>query len=90
MALGVSVLTLYYLVTAWIELFWKNQPADAEKLHHLPAIRRGQMGIPALLLALVSLAAGLLPEPLFRLCSIAAEQLLNNDAYIKAVLGVTL
>lgn len=90
MALGVSVLTLYYLVTAWIVLFWKNQPADAEKLHHLPAIRRGQMSIPALLLALVSLAAGLLPEPLFRLCRIAAEQLLNNDAYIKAVLGVTL
>ncbi|MDK9718336.1 MAG: Na+/H+ antiporter subunit D [Trichlorobacter sp.] len=89
MALGVSVLTLYYLVTAWIALFWKNQPADAEKLHHLPAVRRGQMIVPALLLALVSLVAGLLPEPLFRLCHIASEQLLNNDAYIKAVLGVT-
>lgn len=88
MALAVSVLTLYYLVTAWIELFWKNQPADAEKLHHLPAMRRGQMIVPALLLALVSLVAGLLPEPLFRLCRTAAEQLLHNDAYIKAVLGV--
>jgi multicomponent Na+:H+ antiporter subunit D len=87
-ALGVSVLTLYYLVTAWIELFWKNQPADAAELHRLVPVRRNQMLVPALLLALVSLVAGLLPEPLFKLCRTAAEQLVHNDAYIKAVLGV--
>jgi len=87
-ALGVSVLTLYYLVTAWIELFWKNRPADAPELRRLVPVRRYQMLVPALLLALVSLLAGLLPEPLFRLCRTAAEQLVHNDAYIKAVLGV--
>ena len=87
-ALGVSMLTLYYLVNAWIEIFWKNQPAAAER-HYVPSLRRRQLLAPALLLALVSLVLGLLPEPLFRLCHQAAEQLLHPEPYIRAVLGVT-
>ncbi|QOX78870.1 Na+/H+ antiporter subunit D [Trichlorobacter lovleyi] len=88
-ALGVSVLTLYYLVTAWIDVFWKNRPAGAAELHSPAPVRRRQMLAPALLLTLLSLIMGLLPELVFKLCRTAAEQLLHNDAYIKAVLGAT-
>lgn len=87
-ALGVSVLTLYYLVNAWIELFWKPRPVDAAELRSLTPLRRRQLLGPALGLALVSVLLGLLPEPLFRLCSAAADQLLQPQFYIEAVLGV--
>lgn len=88
-ALGVSVLTLYYLLNAWIELFWKNCPECAAGLHHLSAQRRRQLYGPAVLLALGSVLLGSVPEPFFRLCRQAAEQLLHNEPYIRAVLGVT-
>ncbi len=87
-ALGVSVLTLYYLVNAWIQLFWKPRPADAPELRSLPPLRRRELLAPAALLVLFSLLFGLLPEPLFRLCRAAADQLLHNEPYIRAVLGV--
>ena len=86
-ALGVSVLTLYYLTNAWIQLFWKPRPADAAELRSLQPLRRRQLLGPALVLALLSLLLGVLPEPLFRLCSAAAEQLLQPQSYIEAVLG---
>ena len=87
-ALGVSVLTLYYLSNAWIQIYWKPASDDAAKLQYLPPRRRQQLLAPTLLLALVSLVLGLLPEPLFKLCHVAAQQLLNPTAYISAVLGV--
>ena len=87
-ALGVSVLTLYYLTNAWIQIYWKPAPAGGEELQYLPPRRRRQLLAPTLLLALISLVLGLLPEPLFRLCHVAAGQLLNPTAYITAVLGV--
>lgn len=87
-ALGVSVLTLWYLVNAWIVLFWKERPDDAEELRHLQPLRRRQLFVPTLALAAVSLWLGLVPEPLFRLCNVAAGQLLSPEAYLRAVLGV--
>jgi len=86
-ALGVSVLTLYYLTNAWIHIYWKPAPEAAAKLQYLPPHRRHQLLAPTLLLALFSLVLGLLPEPLFRLCHSAAEQVLNPSSYITAVLG---
>lgn len=87
-ALGVSVLTLWYLVNAWIVLFWKERPAEAEELRSLPLPMRRRLLAPALALAAVSLLAGLLPEPLFRLCNAAAAQLSSPEPYLRAVLGV--
>ncbi len=87
-ALGVSVLTLYYLTNAWIQIYWKPAPAGEGELQYLPPRRRRQLLAPTLLLALISLVLGLLPEPLFKLCHVAAQQLLNPTAYITAVLGV--
>jgi multicomponent Na+:H+ antiporter subunit D len=87
-ALGVSVLTLFYLTNAWIQIYWKPAADDGAKLQYLPPHRRHQLLAPTLLLALVSLVLGLLPEPLFRLCHAAAEQVLNPSAYITAILGV--
>jgi multicomponent Na+:H+ antiporter subunit D len=86
-SLGVSVLTLYYLCNAWIQIYWKPASDYAAKLQYLPPRRRQQLLAPTLLLALVSLVLGLLPEPLFKLCHAAATQLLNPAPYISAVLG---
>lgn len=88
-ALGVSFLTLFYLVRSWSEAFWKERSATEGSEHHaIPALQRQQMFAPAAALALVSLVMGLATEPFFRLSLAAANQLLNPASYIAAVLGV--
>jgi len=87
-ALGVSILTLYYLVNAWIEIFWKQRPAHQPEPASLSPVHRRQMLAPTIFLACFSLLLGLFPEPLFRICLAAANQLLNNEPYIRAVLGI--
>lgn len=88
-ALGVSFLTLFYLVRSWSEAFWKERSSTDESEHRTtPALQRQQMLAPAAALALVSLVMGLATEPFFRLSLAAANQLLNPASYIAAVLGV--
>jgi len=88
-ALGVSFLTLFYLIRSWSEAFWKGRPATEEtETHTIPPLQRKQMYAPAAVLALVSLLMGLAVEPFFRLSLAAANQLLAPAAYIAAVLGV--
>jgi multicomponent Na+:H+ antiporter subunit D len=90
-ALGVSFLTLFYLVRSWSEVFWKEQSATKESEHRtIPALQRRQLLAPAAVLALVSLVMGLTVEPFFRLSLAAANQLLAPAGYIAAVLGVNL
>jgi multicomponent Na+:H+ antiporter subunit D len=88
-ALGVSFLTLFYMVSSWSDAFWKERPVEEQSVHHsIPAQQRWQMYGPAGTLALVSLVMGLATEPFFRLSLAAAGQLLNPAGYISAVLGV--
>lgn len=88
-ALGVSFLTLFYLVRSWSEAFWKERPAAEEDgCQPIPALQFRQMFAPAAVLALVSLLMGLAVEPFFRLSLAAANQLLSPAGYIAAVLGV--
>lgn len=89
-ALGVSFLTLFYLVRSWSEAFWK-EPSSTEESGQgtIPVLQRRQMYAPTIALALVSLVIGLAVEPFFRLSLAAANQLLNPAGYIAAVLGVT-
>jgi multicomponent Na+:H+ antiporter subunit D len=86
-ALGVGLLTLFSMTKIWAEAFWKEKPAAGDE----DAARTNQTGLPLLLpiiiLATVTVSIGLITEPVFRLASQAAEQLLNPADYIQAVLG---
>jgi multicomponent Na+:H+ antiporter subunit D len=86
-ALGVGLLTLFSMTKIWAEAFWKEKPAAGDE----DAARTNQTGLPLLLpiiiLATVTVSIGLITEPVFRLASQAAEQLLNPADYIRAVLG---
>ena len=87
-ALAVSFLTLFYMLRAWSEVFWKARPAGDGAVHHpFAPLKRRQMFGPVVALALVSLVMGLAAEPFFQLSLTAAEQLLNPGDYIDAVLG---
>lgn len=87
-ALGVSILTLFYMVKSWSETFWKERAA-AEDHATLPlsSLHTFQLYGSAVALALVSLVMGLAAEPVFRVSLAAAGQLLDPAGYTAAVLG---
>jgi multicomponent Na+:H+ antiporter subunit D len=79
--LVVGLLTLLSMGRTWAESFWR--PADAPD--------RATPGMPYLCaiagLSLVTLAMTIGAEPLFALTSRGAQQLLQREPYISAVLG---
>ncbi|QQS47294.1 MAG: Na+/H+ antiporter subunit D [Acidobacteriota bacterium] len=81
-ALGVSVLTLFSMTKIWAEVFWKKSDAVA-----FPCPIGRELLAPTALLAALSAVIGLLAEPFFTVASRAAEQLLDREEYIRAVLG---
>ncbi|MFZ6027138.1 MAG: Na+/H+ antiporter subunit D [Chloroflexota bacterium] len=82
--LGVSVMTLYSMTKVWNEAFWKEHPATPTvPLRQVSAwMWAGAIGLVAL-----SLAAGLLAEPILALSAEAAAQLNDPNSYIQAVIG---
>jgi multicomponent Na+:H+ antiporter subunit D len=84
-ALGVGLLTLLSMTKIWNEAFWKPAPDG------MAADAGGRSGTGLLLpigaLAAVTIVIGLAAEPLFSLATSAADQLLDREAYITAVLG---
>ncbi len=91
-ALAVSILTLFSMTKIWAEAFWKDRPmppGEPRVLYHPHVAGRAWLllGMPALLLALTTVVMGVGAEPVFRLSLAAADQLLNPDLYIAAVLG---
>ena len=85
-ALITGLLTLYSMVKIWAEVFWKAPPADAPERPQVggslwPVYTA--IGIMAALAVLIGVAI----EPLFVLAEAAAEQMLDADSYIEAVLG---
>jgi multicomponent Na+:H+ antiporter subunit D len=88
-ALGVGLLTLFSMTKIWAEAFWK--PADgppAGPCSRPPEARGWAWQLaPIAALALVTVALGLIGQPMFALAGRAAEQLLDPAGYIEAVLG---
>lgn len=84
-ALFVSIMTLFSMTKIWSEAFWRAEPAPGAKAPREKA--------PALATACVAAMAGLTlmigfgAAPAYRLAARAAEQLLDNQTYIRAVLG---
>lgn len=83
-ALSVSLLTVLSMARLWEEAFWKPAPAPASSPRH-----RLGVAILAPIAFLVTLTVGLtvFAGPLSTLTAKAAEQLLDRNAYIRAVLG---
>lgn len=86
--LFVSMLTLYSMIKIWTYAFWSQRPAEFNRpLPQLPAGELFPRLAPPVVLALLTVWFGVYGGPLFSLSLQAAEQLLNRQAYIQAVLG---
>jgi multicomponent Na+:H+ antiporter subunit D len=90
-ALGVSALTLFSMTKIWAEVFWKKNGATADNYAPglAPRPRRVTLSMlaPTLLLVTLNVVIGMLAEPFFAIAARAAQQLLNREEYIRAVLG---
>jgi multicomponent Na+:H+ antiporter subunit D len=85
-ALTVSLLTILSMARVWEEAFWKPAPDHSSAATHQPRLGATILAPVALLVSLTigfSIAAG----PLYGLASRAAQQLLDGDEYVRAVLG---
>lgn len=87
-ALFVGLLTLFSMIKIWNEAFWKDSPVD-NKSNTVPGtfMQNVFLFFPIVLLALITVTIGLNVEPFFDIAQKAADQLLNPQEYIKAVLG---
>jgi len=94
-ALVTGALTLYAMMRAWSEAFWKPAPPpeaggvderDRPGPMH-PRERRLRLG-PIVGLALLIVTIGLLPGPFFGLARRAADQLLDPASYVAAVRSI--
>ncbi|MHB8862620.1 MAG: Na+/H+ antiporter subunit D [Pirellulaceae bacterium] len=93
-ALVVGFLTLLSMTKLWSEVFWKPPPhaalvTPASEGRSVAAEGRANLSLfmPMLLLAAITVMIGVAAEPMLVLSSRAADQLLNPEGYIKAVLG---
>ena len=85
-SLAVSLLTVLSMARLWDEAFWK--PAA---VHASPSVPQPRLGTPLLapIAFLVSLTIGItvFAGPVSSMTTRAAEQLLDRNAYVRAVLG---
>jgi multicomponent Na+:H+ antiporter subunit D len=87
-SLFVGLLTLFSMIKIWNEVFWKDQ-IGGESLKQKFNLRRDfLLFLPIALLAAITIIIGLNAEPFFKIAEQAADQLLNKNNYIDAVLGV--
>src|SRR5687767_11288035 len=85
-ALTVSLLTVLSMARVWEEAFWKRATDHAPEPVHQPRLGGAILAPVALLVSLTigfSVAAG----PVYGLATRAAQQLLDRDGYVRAVLG---
>ncbi|MFA7664866.1 MAG: proton-conducting transporter membrane subunit [Burkholderiaceae bacterium] len=92
-ALAVGLLTLYSMLKIWNEAFWKQasrlSDAAARRWHADPHLKLAMLA-PILVLASLTLTIGLWPEPFVDFSVRAAGQMLDGEAYARAVLNQTL
>lgn len=86
-ALVVGLLTIFSMAKIWSEAFWKPAPAEQSEVRRLSAKERWLYYLPIAILAITTVVIGLVADPFFTLAKQAAEQLLQPEAYLKAVLG---
>lgn len=85
-----SFITLYVIAKLWAEVFWKNIPEDItveNKFEPLPLVRKILLVLPIGILGLATLYIGLNSEAIVQLVDKIADQLMNTQPYVDAVLG---
>ncbi|MEX2473602.1 Na+/H+ antiporter subunit D [Marinobacter sp.] len=90
-ALLVGLLTLYSMIKIWAEVFWKKVPDHVEDISRLEGKTKDKHTwayyLPMIGLAVCTLIIGLYGQPIYELAEMSAEQLMNPQRYIDAVLG---
>ncbi len=89
-ALVVGLLTIYSMTKIWAEAFWKPHPDGVVPGTGALALRRIDWVLlvaPITALAMLTVIIGLWTEPFLAVATRAAEQLLDPQAYVAAVLG---
>ncbi|NEM98741.1 proton-conducting transporter transmembrane domain-containing protein [Pontibacter burrus] len=86
-SLCVSIITLFSMTKIWNEVFWKKQPETDETEPDADRLTKALLYAPIIFLALCILYIGLNAEAAIGLAYRAAEQVLNTDLYINAVLN---
>jgi multicomponent Na+:H+ antiporter subunit D len=72
-ALAASFLTLYSMVKIWVEAFWKPHPEGRDLAKPVSGLEPAWLAV--LLLAALTLAMGLMPEPWVRYTEAAVASL---------------
>ena len=70
------------MIKIWNEVYWKKEPENVEH----DKVSRRAVAATSLLIAGVVLM-GVFAGPLLGLCQEAAEQILDSEGYIQAVMG---
>lgn len=91
-AILVGLLTLFSMIKIWMTAFWGVVPEEGVPKHFgkMPLFGAGSlylMVLPVMVVAGLILLVGLYAQPLLEVCLMAAEQLLDPEVYIEAVLG---
>ncbi len=90
-ALLVGLLTLYSMIKIWAEVFWKKLPEHVTDTRRLNGEVRDKQSwafyVPVVGLAICTMIIGLYGQPIYVLAETAADQLMNPQLYIEAVLG---
>lgn len=89
-----SFITLVVIAKLWAEVFWKNPKEILKRInfdyfHKIPRPRKIQFIAPIVFLSLVSLYIGFGAENIQILSSRIAQELMDNQQYIDAVLNNT-
>ncbi|MEO1789455.1 MAG: Na+/H+ antiporter subunit D, partial [Pseudomonadota bacterium] len=87
-ALAVGLLTIFSMTKIWGEAFWKPHPDGVEPV--MGTLDRSviwPLVLPIAGLATLTIIIGLNPEPFVQFAERSADQLLNPEAYVRAVLG---
>jgi multicomponent Na+:H+ antiporter subunit D len=82
LVLAVGLLTLLSMARTWSDTFWR--PAEGTQDQTTPST---PMLVAITALSLVTVAMTVAAEPLFELTTRGAQQLLQREDYVRAVLG---
>jgi multicomponent Na+:H+ antiporter subunit D len=85
-ALTVSLLTVLSMARVWEEAFWKPAPDHASEPAHQPRLG-GAILAPVVLLVGLTVGFSVAAGPVYGLATGAAQQLLDREGYVRAVLG---
>jgi multicomponent Na+:H+ antiporter subunit D len=86
--IGVSMLTLYSMTKIWNMAFLKEETLKPAFTSSSQMIKQNKgVFFSISLLTILIIAMGIYPGPLIAFCNTAAEQLMDKQIYIQAVLG---